>query len=244
MTSTPIPQALSGGDTSELRNHVLGFDRLQYILFVLVGYASSQAHELAHWATAMAMGASRLVMGFDRWYLSSLKGPLWPVLAAGPITTLSLALLGLVLLRQGDTQPVKRLGAFLAFYNSVFDLGSVTAGIVRTSLGMAGEAPLYDLSCSELAWKILLAPISASILVLCIAYGARILQVRVLRLTSGLFLPTIIVSLIIKSLDTIAWLGYNRGYPLFTVVHGFIAMVILLNAVVLALLVVVKLLEG
>jgi len=110
---------------------------------------------------------------------------------------------------------------------------------------MAGEGLLYDLGCSELAWKILLAPISASTLVLCIVYGARILQVGPLKLASGLLLPTIIASLIIKSLDTIAWLGYGRGYPLFTVVHGFIAIVMLLNAVALMLLImVVKLLKG
>ena len=95
-----------------------------------------------------------MVMGFDRWCLSGLKGPLWPVLAAGPITTLSLALLGLALLLHGSTQLVKRLGAFLAFYNSVLDLGSATAGMVGTLLGMAGEGPLYDLGCSELAWKL------------------------------------------------------------------------------------------
>ena len=119
---------------NESRNSVLGFNRLQYVFFVLIGYASSQIHELAHWTTAMAMGAGQLVMGFDRWCLSDLKGPLWPVLAAGPITTLSLALLGLALLLHGSTQPVKRLGAFLAFYNSVLDLGSATAGMVGTLL--------------------------------------------------------------------------------------------------------------
>ena len=230
---------------NESRNSVLGFNRLQCVFFVLIGYASSQVHELAHWATAMAMGADQLVMGFDTWCLSDLKGPLWPVLAAGPITTLSLALLGLALLLRGGAQPVKRLGAFLAFYNSVFNLGSVTAGIVRMLLGMAGEGPLYDLGCSELAWKILLAPISALTLVLCIVYGARILQTGPLKLTLGLLLPTIIASLIIKSLDAVAWLGYSRGYPLFTVVHGFIAIVMLLNAVALMLLImVVKLLKG
>ena len=231
---------------NEVENRVLEFNRLQYIFFVLLGYASSQVHELAHWATAMAMGANQLVMGFDRWCLSGLKGPSWPVLAAGPITTLSLALLGLMLLLRGGTQLVRRLGVFLAFYNSVFNLGSVLTEIVRTLLGIAGEGPLYDLSCSELAWKTLFAPISASILVLCIVYGARMLQVKALRLTLGLLFLTIIVSLIIKSLDAMAWLGYERGYPLFTVVHGFIAVVMLVNAVILALLImmVVKLFRG
>ncbi|PCN50205.1 hypothetical protein B6U99_05720 [Candidatus Geothermarchaeota archaeon ex4572_27] len=135
-----------------MRAHASGLSCLHHVFYVLIGYAASQAHELAHWAAAMAMGADQLVMGFDRWCLSGLRGPLWPVLAAGPITTLSLALLGLTLLLRGDARLVKRLGAFLAFYNSVFNLGGVLTKMVSVS---AGDTLLHDLGCSEHAWKAL-----------------------------------------------------------------------------------------
>ena len=99
----------------------------QATLYLLLGYVSWQLHEIGYWLVAEALGG-KIVMGFDRWCLISLQGSLWVVLAAGPLTTLLLALIGLVLLtRRGSA--AEEVGFFLAFFNTVFGLSSLAWGL-------------------------------------------------------------------------------------------------------------------
>ncbi len=99
----------------------------QATLYLLLGYISWQLHEIGYWLLAKAFGG-KIVMGFDRWCLIQPPRLLWAVLAAGPLTTLLLALISFVLLtRRGSA--AEEVGFSLAFFNSVFGISSLAWGL-------------------------------------------------------------------------------------------------------------------
>ena len=94
------------------------------------------------------------------------------------------------------------------------------------------------LCCAELAWKALLAPFSMIVLAIGIKSYTRYLNDRVSRQLVKLFILTIITSLITKALDIAVWSGYSYGNPVCSPIYGFLAPVIIVNAIALAILVV------
>lgn len=195
--------------------------RRQATLYLFLCYVSWQLHEIGHWLVAEALGG-KIVMGFDRWCLISLQGPLWVVLAAGPLTTLLLALIGLVLLTwRGST--AEEVGFSLAFFNSVFGLSSL-------AWGLATNPTHLDLLLSELAWKAASAPLLAFVLALALRHLSKTFKAHRAKLVAELLALTIAINLVVEVLDEWAWLGFEAGNPFFTTIHGFILPVVPVNA--------------
>jgi len=203
------------------------------VLYLFVGFVSCQFHEFGHWLAAVFF-QGRMVMGFDRWYLSGLQGPLWMVLAAGPFVSLFLSVLGLILfVRCRGDGVVGRAGFFLAFFNPLFDLLSVVVDVIR---GDFGSLCLNFCVC-EFAWKAVLAPFFVLVFVLAVYYLSRFSGGRgLVSVVLGLFVLTVVVGLVVRVLDLWVWGGFEGG--VFGLVCGFIAPVIVVDVVVFSVFVV------
>ena len=193
---------------------LLKLGRRLALLYLLTGYVSWQLHELGHWTAAKLLGAD-IVLGFDRWYVSRSPASLAPVLASGPLLTLLLALLGLLLL-SSRRPPFEMLGLSLSFFNPLLDLLSALTGVARSGVTL-------DLGSSELVWKLLLAPAFIAVLIL----SLKVLKGRVASSTLfGLLALTLALSLSGTVIDRIAWQGFESGNPMFSPIYGIMAPVL------------------
>ncbi len=192
-------------------------------LWVATLYVSAEAHELAHWAAALATGV-HVVFGLNGWRILS-QGCAAAALAAGPLATLALALLGLTP-RIREKHPLT--GYALATSNSLLGVG--------TALGAAWYALTHPDPCtSEPIWKLYLLPL----------YTAALLAS--LRAYPGLARPSLILALlgvtaaeaaaIVAADQLLVWPCITAGNPLCTPIAGYPPLLAAINTAALAALV-------
>jgi|Deesub1362A_J573_1020465.scaffolds.fasta_scaffold04504_4 hypothetical protein len=93
--------------------------RLLLLVYLLLGYISAQLHEIGHWGAAKFLGIDFL-LGFNRWQILS-ESSKWQRLAittAGPLMTLFLVVIGLVIVYRMKDLFSKRIGFLLVIFNS------------------------------------------------------------------------------------------------------------------------------
>ncbi len=236
-----IPLSERGEGETTLSKVNLGAPRLWVPLYLMIGYLSTQLHELGHWVVATVSGME-FILGFNRWQIMSQvnEGQVIAVLAAGPTVTVGLVLLGLAILHSSRANGLRRSGMFLIVYNSflrlgnyIGSLGSLTSdeGWVALALGL----PLHTLQL----------PL-AVFFVVASYFGLRKLEgspgSRAVAVSYMLILSLAVVGLI-YALDVAAWTTMAAGNPFFLPFHGIMAAVVLVDLAVVAALVVFVLRE-
>ncbi len=225
-------------NSSDVHESELGesFHRHQHFmlgLYLLLGYISTQLHELGHWSMATASGAS-FILGFNRWQIVSAtdSGQSVAILAAGPLTTLVLIAAGLAVAHLAHESMVRWMGLAVALFNSWFALFPQILALLFGGMGDEGWISYY-LGVPQYVIRL---PVVA-VLVAAMFVGFRMLMLEVTTnkwIIGGLFVTPLFITGLIVLLDRLVWLDYGEGVlllPLF----GISAVTVVVNISLLAL---------
>ncbi|MCF2138361.1 MAG: hypothetical protein K9W43_14105 [Candidatus Thorarchaeota archaeon] len=208
------------------------FQTRQYFMFglyLLLGYLSTQLHELGHWSAATVLGETFL-LGFDRWQITSGSdaGHSVAILAAGPLTTLVLIVMGLVIARHVHDAYIKWVGLAVALFNSWFALVPQVVALLFGGMGDEGWISYY----LGIPQYVIRLPLVLG-LVAALFVGLRMFAhtIPTSRLTfAGLFvIPLVVIGLIVV-IDRLVWVDYHEGLLLFPF-FGISAVTVLVNIV-------------
>ena len=198
------------------------------ILYSLIWYLSVQLHEAAHWGTAKLLGLD-FFLGFNRWTTAG-SGSDWQRLAAaaaGPIMTLALVIVGLVLVYRQQERLGKRIGVLLVAGNSVTALVNHLLYFIRGSQGDERWIAQH-LQVPEVLVR---TPFIVFYLVaLVLGFKTGEASFRKPKWVVSLLLLPMGLSGLLVALDVLAWNGMEQGNALFQPIGGISAMVLVVNA--------------
>ena len=198
------------------------------ILYSLIWYLSAQLHEAGHWGTAQLLGLDFL-LGFNQWTTTG-SGSDWQglaVAAAGPLVTLVLAVIGLVLVYRQQERFGKRIGVLLIVGNSVTALVNHLLYFIRGSQGDERWIAQY-LQVPEMLVR---TPFIVFYLVaLFLGFRTGEASFRKPKWVGGLLLLPMGLSGLVAALDVLAWNEMEQSNVLFQPIGGISAMVLIVNA--------------
>jgi len=204
-------------------------------LYLLIWYLSVQLHEAGHYGVAKLLGLG-FCLGFNRWSIVG-PGSDWQKLAtaaAGPLVTLALAAIGLLLVYRRPGKIESRIGILLITGNSVTALLNHLLYFVSGSQGDERWIAHY----LEAPEALVRAPfVVFYIAALFLGFKAGEAGLRKPKWIGILFLLPMALSGAVAGLDVLAWDEMKQGGFLFQPVGGILAIVLIVNVLaVLALL--------
>jgi hypothetical protein len=155
------------------------------------------------------------------WKIVSIHDFFTLAVAAGPLTNLILAVIGLVLARRTGSLLVARLGLFLLTSSSFIDIGAALANIKHVIV-------YHDWS-SELTWKFVLTPVFLVLTYVGVKVYREKLRLRTLLIMAAL---TAALGIIMILVDIVTWSCIEHKMSICSPIAGISAIVVVVNVVV------------
>ncbi len=206
-------------------------------IYVSIGYLSTQLHELGHWAMGISVG-NPIILGFNRWLIdgSSDSAQSIGILAAGPLVTLMLIVIGFVVARFAHQSLTRWVGMSLVLFNSWFALVPQMTSLLFGGMGDEGWIAYY-LGIPQFVIRVPLVIVLVTALLVMLRLSMQEISPNNWALV-GLFVIPLIITGLIVLLDRMVWLSYEDG-TIFAPIAGISAVTVILNALLFAVVLII-----